>query len=617
MVQVHYILGKRVNNPKNYAELSLEIIFDKDGNQRQSNITKWEWIDEAAAILTKIKDDGLNGGNGILEGVPHTIEIWENGQNEKLELYIDLTTAVFDRDLVTADSVPISQLDWLTERADGFSMQYLYNEDILTDDDVVFVPYIISSIPNYTDAFLVILTLTFVIIEFKKIITDLTEAIAKTAGYISSISGIIQLIFKILYAIIVIAAIVELLLDMIALLIQKVKYKPAMSVNRQIEAACSYLGITYQSPILQSDDWANAYIIPETFSNIEAQSDSRIRGWFSGDTVEQHGYFNGTFGDLLRSLKAMFNARILMNNGVLNILPMFNPSTSSTFRLPDHYNREFRTNADQINSNYLLSFRYDSSDTNTIQSWEGNNVQSTLTPINKSNSQLALMKGFENNQLIFARGIKKTEFTTVEEIADDLLDGLSPVIGALITIGNGGIKVINAILKFIEDLNSKLSILGININLDLPEVQEMNDPKLNELIDNRLGMLSLEKDFFQVPKFVLLNVNSNEAKTKVSDLNQTQVNADYLLTNFHQSKLFAPSKVSAQRILKDFENVEMNLEEFKQVLTEGLAKLPDDTVCDVTSCKWNPSTRLATFSIEIRTLYTNNLKETKHIPTGR
>lgn len=617
MHQIHYIQGKVVNNPKNYEELSLEIIFDDDGNQRQANITTWEWIDEAAAILTQIKDEGISGGVGILEGIPHTIEILENGQSEKIELYIDLSTATFNRDLVIADSIPQKQLDWLTERADGFSFAYLYDIEEITDDDVVFVPYIISSIPNYTDAFLVILTLTFVIVEFKKVITDLTESIAKTAGYISSVSGLIQLIFKILYAIIVIAAIVELVLDMVALLIQKVKYKPSMSVNRQIEAACSYLGVNYKSPILQSGEWAKAHIIPETFSNEYSQSDSRIQGWFKGDTNEQHGYFNGTFGDLLRALKDMFNARILMDNGTLTILPSFNPSTSSTFILPNHYNREFKTNADQINSNNLLSFRYDSSDANTIDKWTGNNVQSTLTPIKVINKELALMKGFNNTQLIFARGIKKTEFTTLEEIADDLLDAVAPVIGGLIKVGNGGIKVINAILKFIEDLNSKLSVIGININLDLPEIEEIEDPKLDELIDNRLGMMNLEKDYFQVPKFVLLDVNDSDDKTKLAASNQTQVNANYLWENFHQSKSFKPSAVSAQRILKEYTNVEMNLTEFQQVLTEGLAKLPNGTVCDVTSCKWNPSDRLATFSIEIRQLYTNNLKETKQIPTGR
>ena len=556
----------------------------------------------------------------MLHGVPHKIEIIENGLTTVLlDGYIDLTTAEFDRNKVTADTVPEFQLDWLTEVADGFSFQYLYEkEKILTDNDIVFVPYVISSIPNYQEAFLVILTLTFVVVELKKAITDLTESITKIAGYISSISGVIQLVFKLLYVILLLLAVVELILDMVALLIQKVKYKPSMSVNRQIEAACQHLGLVYQSPLLQSGEWAKAHIIPESYSNPAEQSDSRIRGFFKGDVNEQTGYFNGTFGQLLRLVKQMFNARILMDNGTLKILPRVKTSTSGTFVLPDHYKRDYRTNADRLVSNYLLSFQHDVSDANTIDNWEGTNVQATLSPITDGNPQFRLMKGFENVQMPIARGYEKTELTIVENTVDDLLDGISPVIGALITIGNGGIKVINAILKAIEDLSKKLRVIGINISFNLPEIKALEDPKLNELLDGRINMLKLEKDYFTVAKFVLLDVNTDDdSKTKLSPFNDSMVNAEYLYSNFHISNSFAPTSESAQRVLKDYEKVELNLSEFETILVEGLAKLPNGDLVDVTSCKWNPSTRQATFQIEQRTLWSTNIKEDLNIPKGR
>ena len=619
MQQKHTIIADTVQNPINYQDLAFELNFDNDTAQRSASITRFEWHGKTAQLLKDIFNKGIVGGEGLFFGVPHKIEILENGLTElMLDGYIDLTTAEFFRDKVIADTIPRNQLDWLTEHADGFTFEFLYKEtNELGKVDIQFVPYTLNSIPDYTQSFLVILSLTFVVLELKRAISDLTEATAKTAGYISSVSGIIQLVFKIIFVILLMVTLVELILDLAALIIQKVKYKASMSVNRQIEAACSHLGITYKSSILQSPEFINSHIIPETFSNISAQSDSRIKGWFKGDTDEQSGYFRGTFGDLLRALKDMFHARIVMNNGVLSIEPVLKTGNSATFKITNHYNRAFRTNADQVVSTNVLSFRYDTSDANTIDSWEGNNVQETLEPVNKGNAQLRLMKGYQNIQLPFARGIRKTELNTVESIIDDIFDSIDPVIGAVIKLGNGGIKVINAILELINDLNDKLSIIGIEIELGLEPVEEIEDPNLAELLDGRIGMLQLQNDFFTVPKFVILKLNDDDNKVKIDKTSQTYINAAYLWENFHTSKSFAPSATSAQRILKTYEKVEMNLTEFKQVMEEGLCKLPDGNIADVSSCKWNPSNRLATFEVQVRQLYTNNLRSTLQIPSGR
>ena len=622
MEQIHYIENKRVDNPINFADLSLEIIFDNDSVDRSASITTYEWVGKSADLLKQIKDTGLSGGKGITYGVLHRIELHENGIIETLpDRYIDLMTATYGsneygQSYVSADSLPKNQLDWINEVADGFSMESLYNDGKLSKLDVVNVPYVISSIPNYTEAFLVIVTLTFVAIELKKVISDLIESTAKTAGYISSISGIIQLIFKIIYAILLLVTIVELILDMAALIIQKIKYKPSMSWLRQLQVGCEHLGLTFRSPILEDDTWSRAYIIPETFRNVEALSDSRIKGWFTPNNDEQKGYFRGTFGDLIREAKKAFNARVVISDKEVKLLPRLKTGTANTFTLPNHDNKEFRLNADKIVSNYIVSLPYDASDGNTIDNYEGNVSQATLKPVVHGDPSLALMKGFEQVQIKFSRGISKTEFTAVENIVDDIFDSLDPVIGSLVKIGNGGIKIINAIFKAINDLNDKLSIIGIEIDLDLPEYSPLENPNLGELIDNRRRMLSLEKDFFTNPKLVLLDVNDDYTKTKLSTDNQEKVNAEYLLLNYHQSKLFNPSPESAQRYLYDYQSVELNLKQFQQIVIEGLAKLPDGSDVDITSCKWNPATRLAEFKIEKRELYTNNIALDISTPTG-
>ena len=622
---IHIINGINVEPPTNYEELSIELNFDNDTIERTASVTRFTWFGESAEILINIAAQGLTGGVGVFGGVTHTIDVTNDaGARETLlNGYIDLTSSEFGNDeagnaYVSADTIPKAEIDWINEVGDGFTFEYLYEQTgELSEDDEVYVPYVISSIPNYTDSFLVILTLTFVILEIRQLITDLTNKTTESATYIDSVGGVVGLVFKIIWGILLLVTIVELLLDLADLIIQKVKYHPAMSVNRQIEAACSHLGLTYKSSILQSPEWDGLHIMPERFSNPDAQSDSRVKGFFKPDSSEQHGYFNGTFGDMLRGLKVMFNARVVVVNGEFRFEPRLKNANSGTFKMPQYYNPEFRLNADKVVSNYVVDFRYDTTDKNTIDSWKGNNVQVQLEHIVSPPRQLSLLKGFSRQSIPFARGFRKNNLNSLEKIADTLLDSLDPFIGSLIKIGNAGIRLLNFIFDQINKVTKALRTIGIKIDFDLPEYELLEDPNLGDLIDNRIGMLKLESDYFTVPKILLLKVGSSSDNTKIRTDNQDKINARYLYENFHNTNSFAPSSKSAQRYVYNYLNVELNLVDFKKIQDEQVVKLPSGSLADVISCKWNPSTRLADMEVEERRIYDNNLREKIIEPTGR
>jgi len=618
MFQTHYINGKQVKPPVNYEELSIELNFDTDSEERGVSVTSFEWVNAEAKILKDIFEGGVSGGSGVLVGILHKITITEGGATETIfDGYIDLTEAQFDRDKVTADSTPFDSPEFINDKADGFSYEQLYANGELTDADNVPVPYVISSIPDYTQAFLVILSLTVIIIELKALISSLAEATTKTVGYISSISGVIQLIFRIIYAILLILTVVELLLNLFDLIIQKIKYKMSMPLNRLLEAGAAHVGLIYESAFLQTALWDKAHIIPESFSNPSTQSDSRIKGFFKPDNKEQKGYFRGTFGDLLRAVKSTFNARIVVGDGKLKIVPLLRLGTNGTFRLPKHYKPEFQTNASSLISNYNIILRYDQNDRNTIDNWKGNNMNAFLEVTNVTDKRLKLVKGFKQVQIPFARGIRKASLTGIEKIVDKIFEALDPVVGGLIKVANAAIKVINTIFDLIEGLNDKLSVLGININLDLPEIKEVTDPKLGDLIDNRIGMLMLESDFITVPKLVMLDVGGTPIKTKLAAENNTHINALYLYNTFHFTNSFAPSAKSAQRYKLNYKDVEMNLADFKKVASEGLIALPTGIIADVISCQYNPSKRLGVFKVDERRMWANNIREVISEGEGR
>lgn len=618
MFQTHYINGKQVNPPVNYEELSIELNFDTDSEERGVSVTTFEWVNAEAKILKDIFLSGVSGGNGVLVGILHKINIEENGVTETIfDGYIDLTEAQFDRDKVTADSTPFDSPEFINDKADGFSYEQLYQNGELTDADNVAVPYVINSIPDYTQAFLAILTLTVIGIEIKSLVNSLSQKGVESASYIDSVGGLIGLIFKILYGIILMFTVIELILNLFDLIIQRVKYKLGMSLNRLLEVGAAHVGLIYESPFLQTTTWNKAHILPESFSNPATQTDSRIKGFFQPDNKKQTGYFRGTFGDLLRAVKATFNARIVIGDGKLKIVPLLKQGTNGTFRLPRHYKPEFQTNAGSMISNYNILLRYDQNDRNTIDQWKGNNMNAFLEVTSVSDKRLKLVKGFKQVQIPFARGIRKENLSTIEKIIDKLLEPLGNVIGGLISVANKAIKAINKVLDFIEELNSKLSVIGINIDLDLPEIKEINDPNLGDLLDNRIGMMLLEADFITVPKLVMLDVGDEPVKTKLATENNTHINALYLYNTFHFTNSFAPSPKSAQRYRLDYKDVEMNLDNFKQVAKEGLIALPSGFIADVISCQYNPSKRLGVFKIEERRMWANNIREVISQGEGR
>ena len=298
LVQVHMINGVEVTPPKNYEDIDVELNFGRDEVDRSVSISSFEWIDKVAADLKAKFESGLSGGVGVFEGIPHKI-ILQNGTSSLVLLdgYIDMTSAQFDQDLVTADSVPARDIDWLNDVADGFTFEYLEAKGIITTSDYHFVPYVVASVPAYKETFIAILTLVFVGTELNALITDIGGSSIETGSVIDTLGGAITLIGKLVYAIALVATIVNLILDMIALIIGFVKYKPCMLLNDLMEKGAQYLGMTYSSPILQSSPWNKMVVIPESYSNPEDQSDNRILGFRLPDRTEQTGYYRGTFGD--------------------------------------------------------------------------------------------------------------------------------------------------------------------------------------------------------------------------------------------------------------------------------------------------------------------------------
>lgn len=620
MKQLHRINGSIVNPPSNYEELELSVNYDNDNPERSVNVTRFTWNFEEYDLIKSIYDSGLTGGPGVFEGIPHTIELKEAGSTfQLLDGFIDLTSANFDEDQVTVDTVPRAQIDWLNDVAEGFTFEYLKEVGKLVPlRDYKFMPYVLDSVPNYKEAFIVQMTLTFVSLELTRVLSELTANGTEIATVIDAAGGVVGLIANVIYIIALFITIVDLMLDMVQLLIQPIKYKPMMSVKRHVELACDHLGLTYSSPLLDADPYKDLYIIPESFNNPEQQADDRILGFLSPDADEQNGYFNGTFAQFLRAIKDMFNARIKIENNELQILPSLKTLNSASFKLPDYDVQAFEDNSKDVVATYTISYSYDATEKQTIQNWQGNNFQVVLSAPGGSNDQsLRLLKGLRQIQLPFARAIRKEKLTVPERVADVFLNIVGPIIGVLVTAANVAIEGINAVIRTLNKVKKALAVIGVKIKVDFKEVNKLDDPGLGELIDNRLGVMLLDTDIITVPKIAICDIGSTSRKNKISEKNESYLTAKELYERHHYVNSFAPNKQNAQRVIWRYDNVEMNLSDVQTVIQEGVVRLPSGDIAEVLEMNYNPSDRLCNFVVHQRKIYTNNLKEVKIEPIGR
>ena len=612
--QTHYINNKVVQLPVNAPELSIELNFKNDRVDQAVTVTSFRWVEDAYQIIKTAFDQGRTGGGGVLTGLPHRIEISDNGSNYTVfDGIIDMRTAQWGEFQVEVDSVDNNSNDWLTEKADGVSYGFLFNQGKFDESDYVPVPYVLNSIPNYRDTFLATITLTYVSQQLIEKSLMLAGKLGAIGTVINAPGGVVELVFLIIQVIGLLVALVKLILDLVDLVIQPVKYKMAMSLNRLIEIGANELGLTYKSGLLQSEPWSRLHIIPRQFVNPESQQDDRILGFIQPNDQLQTGYYDGQFGDLLRAVKQMFNARVSVEGGQLTIETYDIPS-AARFQIPDIHNPEFTTNASDVVASYNITFATDQSDLTTLQQWTGTNVSVQLSHITNP-GQRSLLTGFFGVSIPFALAKRKEDLSAPEKGVDILLDTVSPIIGALVTAFNIAIEGINAVIRKVNKVKKALKPF-IDIKFELEEIEKLRNPNLSGLIENRLGMMLIEKDMISVDRIALLDVNSEPSKTKISFANSLVVNAKNLFANFYQSASFAPGAKTAQRYIYNYENVEMSFTDVVNVRDDRAARLPDGTIAEVLSCTYNPDKQIANFEVAERKAYINSIKQEISEPKG-
>lgn len=628
-----YINEIAVNPTENWRGMSLQLNFDKEnGPVEQVTINDWDLVNENADIINNYIDAGVTGGPGILEGLPFRVDVYRGNVLEKPHNgYLDLSDdPQLSKDICRVKSKERKKTDWLNDVADGFTFELLAQSPsdpgYITSADYKYMPYVINSIPDYKDAAVAILTVYVLETQIKDAIEKITELIAELANPFEAVTAILRAAFYIAYVSTLIIAIVKLIKDIVALIVQPVKYHAVMSVKTLLEKGCAHLGLTFRSSIFENTIFAKAVIMPEKYMNPANQTDNRILGFTVATPGQQEGFFKGTFGNLLRFLKTQFNAKVVINDSnELYFERRDYNITTPLYQIPDAskggiYQPFHGTNASEFRANYYVKFQTDSIEKNTFQEYTGTGYQVTISPDHVVNQDLVLMKGLETKEISFSLAKRKTDLTVPEKIIKAFLDVLSALTNTLITVVNTVISIVNAITGAINSVIHALGVIGIHINFQIGSIPSLSFTNLGNIIDNRINMMKLETDFTSGAKIFLMDEGTQPKFNKLNALNESVMSAEFMYEHYHYINSFYPTTDKPngnQYIIKTYPRVPFSIQDYQNVKDNNNCTDFDGTPAIIESIEWNPYDQVAAIRARISKLLTNNLVQTILIPDGR
>jgi hypothetical protein len=518
------------------------------------------------------------------------------------------------------------------------------------------MPYVLNSIPDNKEAFMAVISLGFMVDAINREFQALIEASLSVLNPLDFLASV-KLLLRIAYIIGLIILLIALIKRIVNLIIQPVKYHDCMRVKRLCEIGAEHFGFTFESSILNNDQFKNLVILPEKFSHdvntiSNLTGDDDILGFFTPNNPESRGYYNGTFGELLRGLKEMWNAKIIIDGTILRLEREDFNNSAFNYKLPPVDQTSFTVNSSDLKSNYVIKFLTDINDKQTLQNYKGTLTQITHTPLRPIiNKDMLLMRGLEERVIPFARATTKLTLTSPEKIINSIAPIFDPIASSISNI-------VDAILSVVDEiLNNKLlsaaallrlvgvvgyAIIAVIINkatftiadvldwfndniydtgLDLSVIPRIDYQPIGELIEKRTGMLLMENDMVEVPKMFIIREDTNDPISTDIDIdNGAIINTDFLENEYHLIRNFVLTDKRPngnQYKIYSAENVAFCQDDYELLRDSNF--MQDDLGRDgeLISCRWNIEKETASIEYKINEHYTDNLQIDIITPNGK
>lgn len=620
-----YINDGLINKPNNADGLEIERNFDSDASKSAVSLSEVEFgvgdksnSNDGAIAIQRHIDGGNSNDVGVFEGLPmHILLDDQKGNRYKIvDGYIDTSKSEIRCGRIKAPFVQKDGIDSLEEKLRGLSPAYLESIGKIGPGDYISCPYVIEKKQNALDIITAIVTIFVVTDKFKEQVTHIQSSIGRLASPFS-VSEILALIARIIYMIALFITLIQLIKDLVNALVQPVKYHSVMRVVDTIKVCLSHLGYGFSSTILEGGNYNQAVILAEKYNLKEDNTGDgilqAIPGFFKPDVNEQVGYYKHNFEKLLVGLKEDFNAKIVVVNGVVFFEKKDFVVKAPVFRVPPHeFWEDHKFNWQDIVSNYIFSYQTDLGDQHTIQEYKGTSVSVQTHPKNVRNTQFVLNYGLKDIKSQFALAKTKKELNFLEELILAFLDAISIVLNLLYSVINAVIRVINTLVRTINKIIKFLKKVGIRIKNPIKPIPELAKVDFGQLIEDRIGMLKMERDFVDVNKIFILPDNSNPRENKPPALNEAVFNARFIYENFHYFESPIPQNGwhGNQYKIRRFKDIPFCFNDDYNVRDNNNIFDVDGRVSTLETLKFNPYKQSAEGEYKVPYIYTTNFTET-------
>lgn len=551
--------GAYRGDPRNYQDIKIKVNWE-DKSSIEADVDTLEFVLDGNQYIRERMLDGMSGGVGLFEGIPITLE---SENSTKFEGYLDLTDAELVGDeQVICKFTPEKGVDWLAEKAAGFSYPYLESIGFITKADMVRVPYVKNYRTDGVEIVTISVSIFIIVKESIEYIVEIMKIVALLTG--SSVSpgllftSILTLVANLIYIGIMVYATIELTKQLIDNLYSPKRYHLGIKVRTLFKKSCEYLGLGYESSLLDSE-WGDRVILPPKSKKGGSKGETGVPDSVGAIT---------SFEDLIIVFKAMYHADYRIENGVFKFEQVNFNKMDSTYVVPDSLTDQERLldrytpNGFEIKSNIVLGYSYDTMDVNTMEDTTGMVYQVITSPKQVVNQENVTLKGLDNVAIPFALASVKTKLTAIEE----------------------RLELLAKITDVLTGLFGKKS-------------------KFSKQVQNRIGVMSVSDDIITVPK-ILQMAGGNLASSQ-----RVVMAAKRLWENLHITKSFVDVDGQHNQWLIDKpRRVQMNPQEFASLLTNRFCTTSNGEVARVDSLEWRDYDDTADIVVRVNRKYTDNLK---------
>lgn len=535
-------------------------------------------VNEFAQKAREFIENGANGnGPGIFEGMP--IEIIENG-NSIFEGCLDFINdfAVVDPTTVKTRLRKKNSNNSIADQMSGTTFASLEERGFINSSHFIDVPFVIEKDFNFIDFAFLAFSIYSIVKDLRDIVKEVIQSlpVSTTAHAVGGATGpaaaavfaAAKVLINAAFAVLLVIMLIDMVQQLLVYLISPVKYHKAMKVKTLLQIGFASLGLQYNTSIPELNDMSLT-ILPSK-NNIDKNDHqykllNNITIHHPGKGYPSPSDYGYTLSELVDLVNTTFYAEYTIKNGVFEQHEIGSPwwLQQASYVLPPVLNESQVYNVKELASDFLLTFRTDVKDVNTLENFAGTTFEVHTRPVTQVHPEYNLMKGFEKIEIPYALGNRKEGLNNFEEIVKTLFEKIDNLINFFGGSGNWA-----------------------------------------QQISGRVGMLMLENDMFDVPKLLRLD---NQNKMFIN--NRLYFSARFLYINHYYAKSFVLDNFYNQYQLFKGVRVPFGPADFDSLSENAYFYDSDGNICKLESVEWNISKDFAVMDYRVKKTYTVNLEE--------